>query len=345
MSNYLNLFKYYFFNILIVQILLMKENDDYSFNEEYSIKNKEITNDSLDQFRYVLENKKYLYICLDENNHIYITINNHSFLKINQMIESCPEENVVFIFDKNAISSSHNSPKLSRISLKSNKRKEEIINTEIVNPNIDNQINNNYSQNIYINTSSNDNQDEFIFTNDVQDIQYLRNNSKGIMQNSTNTIYNTKKCLIFKWIFHFYLIVGFIIFIHFLSFIFWSYNESFYKWVCILLVISLLYVGLCGIKNKNSNERNFIFDGNNLFWINLFIFILAIICLVGVISIEGHFKYIIMILYLTIILIEAIFILYNDVIIKVISLDRINNDKNIDEFNKNSLKIQLVDFN
>ena len=52
-----------------------------------------------------------------------------------------------------------------------------------------------------------------------------------------------------------------------------------------------------------------------------------------------------MILYLTIILIEAIFILYNDVIIKVISLDRINNDKNIDEFNKNSLKIQLVDFN
>ena len=52
-----------------------------------------------------------------------------------------------------------------------------------------------------------------------------------------------------------------------------------------------------------------------------------------------------MILYLTIIVIEAIFILYNDVIIKVISLDRINNDKNIDEFNKNSLKIQLVDFN
>ena len=45
-----------------------------------------------------------------------------------------------------------------------------------------------------------------------------------------------------------------------------------------------------------------------------------------------------MILYLTIIVIEAIFILYNDVIIKVISLDRINNDKNIDELNKNSLK-------
>ena len=72
------------------------------------------------------------------------------------MIESCPEENVVFIFNKNAISSSHNNPKLSRISIKSNKRKEEIINTEIVNPNIDNQINNNYYQNIYINTSSND---------------------------------------------------------------------------------------------------------------------------------------------------------------------------------------------
>jgi len=228
----------------------MKENDDLSYNEEYSIKNKEITNDSLDQFRYVLENKEYLYICLVQNNHIYITINNHLFLKINQMIESCLEENVVFIFDKNAISSSHNNHRLSRISIKSNKRKEEIINTEIVNPNIYNQINNSYSQNIYIDTSNNDN----------QNIQYLRNNSKGVMQNSINTIYNTKKYLIFKWIFHFYLIVGFIIFIHFLSFIFYIHNESFYKWVCILLVISLFYVGLCGIKNKNSNERNFIFD-------------------------------------------------------------------------------------
>ena len=233
----------------------MEENDDLSYNEEYSIKNKEITNDSLDQFRYVLENKEYLYICLDQNNHIYITINNHSFLKINQMIKSYPEENVVFIFDKNAISSSHNNHRLSRISIKSNKRKEEIINTEIVNPNIYNQINNSYSQYIYIDTSNNDN----------QNIQYLRNNSMGEMQNSTNTIYNTKKYLIFKWIFHFYLIVGFIIFIHFLSFIFYIHNESFYKWVCILLIISLFYVGLCGIKNKNSNERNFISDGNIYF--------------------------------------------------------------------------------
>ena len=339
----------------------MKEIDENSFDdEENSIKNKMIARNSINQFISVLNSKKYFYVQITELKQTYFTIQKYSFIKIIEMIEASPEENVVFIFDKEVACSPKQSLRLTKSSIKrssnnssfSNSSKNEkmknleeaIINTDINEPNIDTNfdtnIDNNFNLDENIKTESpyyNNNQEEYIFNNN-------RNNSIGrVNKNSNNSINN--KCTLYKWIFHFYLIIGIIIFIHFLTFIFSKNIDSVYKWASFLLFISLLYLGYSGLKNKNGNEKNFLFNGNNLLWINFGVLILTIFCLVSLFSLDNKdiFDNLMILIYFTTIIIEAIYILYYDVIKKVIFMDVIDNNKHFEEYNKNSLAIQLME--
>ena len=350
----------------------MKENSENSFDDVYSIKNKEITNNSINNFRYILEKKNDFSIHINKFKDEYIPIKNCSFLKINQMIESFPEENVVFFFDKKVLYTPHTSSRFSRNSFNNRSNsssfsssfkklnlknlKEEIINTDIINPKLDEQINNDINENINIDShnnnsnNNNNNQDDVNLKNNIKNIQKARNNSSDFAMQKNKTI--NKKFLIYKWIYHYYLIVGLIILIHYFSFIFSEYNESFYRWVCILLIVSLLIVGYFSLRNINSNDRSLFFNGDNLFWTHFFIFVLTIISLAGLVSAGGKFKfiesqkiigYLMIAIYLITLVIEGIYVIYYDVIIEVITWERINNNKSIDEFNKNALNIQLVD--
>ena len=340
----------------------MKEIDENSFDdEENSLKNKMITKNSINEFISVLNSKKYFYVQITELKQTYIILEKYSFEKINEMLEASPEENVVFIYDKKVAYSPKQSLRLSKRSIKrssiqrssknssfsssykNEKMKnlnEAIINTDINEPNIDTNINNNVNLDENIKTETpdnNNNQEEYIFNNN-------RNNSIGrVNKNSNNSINN--KCTLYKWIFHFYLIIGIIIFIHFLAFIFSKNIDSAYKWVSFLLFISLLYLGYSGLKNKNGNEKNFLFNGNNLLWINYGVLISTIFCLVCLFSLENKdiFDNLMILIYFTTIIIEAIYILYYDVIKKVIFMDIIDNNKHFEEYNKNSLSIQLMD--
>ena len=331
----------------------MKEKSDSNSSEENSIKNKIIANDSINEFIYVLKSKKFFYVQITGSKQIYIKMKNYSFTKINEMLEASPEENVVFIFDKKVVYSPSHSFRLSKSSINresnhssfsssiSNKNmknlNEEIINTDINELKIDTNTDNNFNEKINDETPyNNKNQDDYIFKNN-------RNMSTGRINNYNNNS-NNIKCTLYKWIFHFYLIIGIIIFIHFLSFMLSKNNYSLYKLLSFLLFISLLYLGFFGIKYKNGKETNYIFNGNNLLWINYIILLLTIFCLVGLFYVENKDNYdrLMLLVYLATIIIEAIYILNYDVIKKVITMNIMDNNKHFDEYNSNSLGIQLV---
>jgi hypothetical protein len=344
----------------------MKEIDENSFDdEENSLKNKMITKNSINEFISVLNSKKYFYVQITELKQTYIILEKYSFEKINEMLEASPEENVVFIYDKKVAYSPKQSLRLSKRSIKrssiqrssknssfsssykNEKMKnlnEAIINTDINEPNIDTNIDTNIDNNINLDENiktetpdNNNNQEEYIFNNN-------RNNSIGrVNKNSNNSMNN--KCTLYKWIFHFYLFIGIIIFIDFLTFIFSKNIDSAYKWVSFLLFISLLYLGYSGLKNKNGNEKNFLFKGNILLLINYGVLILTIFCLMSLFYLENIdiFDNLMILIYFTTIIIEAIYILYYDIIQKVIFTDVIDNNKHFEEYNKNSLTIQLME--
>ena len=347
----------------------MKEINERSFSEECSVKEMDITKNSILQFRKVLENKDYYTINLNKFDPEYINIKSESFLKIIQMMQSYPEENIVFIFNNKVLYTPRDSLRLSKSSIDNNNNssfsssfkkenmkhiKEEIINTDIINPKIDNIINNN-------NNDNNNIKENILFeTNNKEDIEYMKNlkNMQNMNKNilpdaeKEEIINRNKKFIIFKWIFHFYLIIGIIILLHYLTFIFSEYNDYYYKWVCIALIISLIYVGGYGIKYTIPNNQTFIFSERNLFRTNFFIFILTMISLIGLIMVGGNLQfikdqgfigYLIVLIYIITIIIEAIYAIYYDIIIEEISLEKINSNNR--DFNKNDLNIQLVDVN
>ena len=344
----------------------MKERDDSSFSSEYSLKDIQITNNDVEQFRIILGSKDFVSIHINALNSIYINIKIHSFLKINQLLEIYPEENIVFIYNKQVLYTPSNSLRISRSSINCSRNrnsslsdsfknenmkniKEEIINTDIIKPSKNEKIifstpiniQSSIEKEIYNNNKYNDNNNEFL--NNVKNYQKYKNENDD----------SKRKFILFKWIYHFYLIVGIIILLHYISFIYSEYynNSSLYKWICILLIISLLYVGYIGIKNKNPNEQNFIFKKNNLFKINFFIFAITIISFVGLALVGNYFNfikgqgiigYLIGLIYIITLIVEALYIIYYDVIIDILSFEEIKND-NIGEINKNNLHIQLVD--
>lgn len=344
----------------------MKEKD-----ENFSIKEKEINFDNVEEFRQVLKNKDQFTIHLTNFESIKININKVSYSKINKMLQTNPEENIHFYFNNKALKNSRNSLSKSFIyrnrnsdsSFSSsltiendNNTKKEEINMDIKSPKIDKVKNN---SNIILN-------DNLLFESDEnnnENDEYIKNNNKNIKKlitsnnsekNSPNQELdsNNRRFIIFKWIFHFYLIFGIIIFFHYISFIFSKYNTYSYKWICILLIIILIYIGYIGIKNRISND-NYLLDKNRLLWANVLIFILTMINLIELALIGGNFKfineqgiigYLMIIIYIMALFVEVVFVMYYDIIIKEITLERF--DKySIEEINKNNLNIQLVDSN
>ena len=225
----------------------MKERDDSSFSGDYSLKDIQIADNDVEQFRLILGKKDFVSIHLNALNPIYINIEMHSFLKINQLIQVYPEENIVFMYNKQVLYTPSNSLRISRSSINCSRNrnsslsdsfknenmkniKEEIINTDIIKPSNNEKIifstpiniQSSIEKEIY-NSNNNNNNDAFL--NNVKNFQKFRNE---------NDDKSKRKFILFKWIYHFYLIVGIIILLHYISFINSEYynNSSLYKWIC-----------------------------------------------------------------------------------------------------------------
>ena len=173
---------------------------------------------------------------------------------------------------------------------------------------------------------------------------------KKVKNNSSLSNIIKQKLFLFKWIYHFYLISGIVIFLHYISFIVSEYNYiSFYKYMCIILIICLLYIGYSGVKNLDFKYRNYNYVKNDLFWVNFIILILTMISFIGLGLVGEHFQfvrkqgiigYLIFIFYLTLIIVEAIYILYFDIINNEIYYIYSLNDNKINE-----LSVQLYNIN
>lgn len=317
----------------------MKENDnENNYYQNSSIENIKINYNNIKYFREVINTKNYFSININNSNY-YIHIN--SLFKICNMIDIFPEEYIIFLFQNkivlppydnsinsfNSISSSKISFSLSDINqIDNDKNENNFINEYIID---DIKKNNN---NIY------EKEKELI---EKKDSKKSKNYNKSGILNKIKS-----KFFLFKWIYHFYFINGIIIFLHYITFILSEYkNICFYKWITFLLIICLLYVGYNGIKNINLNFQNFIYIRNDLFWINFIILILTMISFIGLGLVGGNFQFIrnqgiigffIFFVYITIIIVEAIYVLYYDIINKEIFFIYTNNDNKIIE-----LSVQL----
>ena len=342
----------------------MKEINERSFNEENSVKEMDISYNKIMQFRKVLQNKENVSIHFNKFDPLYIIIKSYSFLSIIQKMESYPEDNIVFLYNNKVLYTPRESFRLSKSSINNNNSflsnsfknenmkhlKEEIINTDIP-LKIDNIINNNNNLNENIIIENDKNKENIEYMNNLKNMQKM-NNTKQPDAKKEEIINRNKKFIIFKWIFHFYLIVGIIILLHFISFSLSPYNDSYYKWVCTVLIVSLIYIGISGIRKGIPNDQSFFLCKRNFFKTTFFIFILTIISFISLVSIGGYFQfikeqgilgYLIVIIYIITLIIEAIYAIYYDIIIEEIILEKQNN--NIGDFNKNNLNIQLVDVN
>ena len=383
------LFKYLLLIFHFKKIKLMKEKDENSYSEDYSTKNLDVTINSINKFTNFLDTKDSVTVHIEGLDPIYINLKIYSFLKINQMIQAHPEETIFFLFKKIELFTPRNSLQFSRSSIQSNKeanssfsslklqsskkrsQKEEIINTDIIETN-----NNNINNDEYINKFSNKksrNNNNIIDIGNEENIDNIKIENEMIVNNikrlklfeSTSDKNNLPKIqkiktsadpklVLFKWIYHFYIILSCLIFLHYLSFIFFEYNNaSLYKLISILLIISLIYVGYIGIKYKYSKPPFFIFNDNCLFWVHFFILILTVISFISLIIAGGNFELIksqgifgffISFIYLISLIIEGYYSIYYDVIIEDIIWDRNNNNKNkINNYIDNNLNIQLTD--
>jgi len=367
----------------------MKEKEEISYGLDDSLKEMNITNTNIDKFRQILDTKENVRVNINKLEPIYININLSSYYKIIQMFESYPEENICFLFNKtelftpkesfhfsrssksSIINNKEDDSSFSDIKLQSSNKKslkEEIINTDILKSNT---IAGTSNINKILTFSNEENIDNIkieneIMANNIKNMQLFSTNEKTI-KNNENTKTNTlkikkeiktsadKKLVAFKWLYHYYIILSIIIFCHYTTFIFSDYNyANFYKFIAILLIISLAFVGYIGIKYKYTKAPFFIFNGeNNLFWVHFVILILTIFSFSALLTAGGNFNfissqgilgYLISFIYLISLIIEAIYTLYYDVIIEEINWDRNNNKvSKINEYIDNKLNIQLTD--
>ena len=374
----------------------MKEKDESSFTDDNSLRSMKVDNNNIEQFKDVVDNKEYFAVRLTKSNSKYININNYSFFTISQMMETNPTDNIIFSYKQQIFYTPRDSFRLSHSSINKsrsrsrysnssfsssfrndnmNNLKEEIINTDIQKPKIDNIINNNNINNsngkinfdstenntnninnskekIILDSNDNNKEEDKIFLLNLRKIQ--NSNNSGIANKKIDKNKNNRKFTLYKWLFHFYLIVGIIILLHYITFIFSKYNEYIYKWLCIILILSLFYVGFIGIKYRLSNEKIFLLDGDNLFWTNFIILVLTMINFIALVLAGGHFVfikyqgiigYLISFIYIITIIIEAVYVIYYDVIIEELTWEKVNSNNINDEFNKNNLNIQLMDVN
>ena len=329
-----------------------EENYNNDNSNIFSIKDIKIHHELFPLFRKVIDSKNYFSIYINNASEIYIYIHKYSFYRISQMINSYPEENIVFKFhhkilltpnEISKISIYSNSSSLSNSIIESiedidkniDKKKEREKEKELINNKLENHNTFENKKNKTNNTSLN-NKDKLI--------------DKKVKNNSSISNIIKQKLFLFKWIYHFYLISGIVIFLHYISFIVSEYNyTSFYKYMCIILIICLLYIGYSGVKNLNFKSRNYNYIKNDLFWINFIILILTMITFIGLGLVGKHFQfvrkqgiigYLIFIFYLALIIVEAIYILYFDIINNEIYYICSFNDNKINE-----LSVQLYNIN
>lgn len=361
----------------------MKEKRE-SYSEDYSSKEKNITINEAEKFKQVLESKEYVTARINKFEPIYINIKIYSFYKINQMFESYPLENISFLFNEIELYTPRSSLNFSKSSIMSNKEdeddasfstiklqssnkkkpKEVITNTDTTGPFSGNPP----KMKNFINIGKDENIDNIKIENElmVNNIKNMKlftsnnvnNNEKRISVKNTKVVKTSadKKFVLFKWLYHFYIVLSFLIFCHYFTFLFSEYNyENFYKLIAILLILSLASVGYIGIKYKYAKPPLFIFSGEYLFWVHFFILVLTIFTFSALLTTGGHFKFIISqgILgglisstYIISLIIEGIYSLYYDKIIEEINWERNNNNMNkINEYIDNKLNIQLTDMN
>ncbi len=308
----------------------MKEKEENSYGLDDSLKEVNITNNNIDKFRQVLNTKEFVRVNINYLEPIYINMNLSSYYKIIQMLESYPEDNILFVVNKTELYTPKGSFHFSRSSKSSiinnkeedssfsiiklqssNKKslKEEIINTDILRPNT---ISGTSNINKVLTFSNEENIDNIkieneIMVNNIKNMQLFslndkNNNDTKNNNNKSPSLKNKKeiktsadkKLVAFKWLYHYYIILSIIIFFHYITFIFSDYNyANFYKLIALLLIISLAFVGYIGIKYKYTKSPFFIFNGeNNLFWVHLVILILTIFSFSALLTAGGNFKFI-----------------------------------------------------
>jgi len=353
----------------------MKEKEENSFIDDFSMKEMDISKTSqADKYRQILGSKQFFKIHINKlySNSIYINMNINSYSKINQMCGAYPEEYICFMINKIELYTPSVSNKFSQVSIISNKEedssfsnikltnsnrksvKEEIINTDIKKSNTTNfsKLSKLYSLNNEEDIDKIENEMNDIFSNNSN------NENKGaLLKNKISNVKTSvdKKLVLFKWLYHYYIILSILIFLHYITFIFSDYNYViFYKWIAIVLIIFLAYVGYIGIKYKDEKAPLFIFNGNYLFWIHFLILILTILSFSSLLIAGGHFKflssqgilgYLISFIYIISLIIEGIYTLYYDVIIEEINFEKAINNKNIiNGYIDNKLNIQLTEF-
>ena len=302
----------------------MKEKEENSYGLDDSLKEVNITNNNIDKFRQILDTKEFVRVNINYLEPIYINMNLSSYYKIIQMLESYPEDNILFVVNKTELYTPKGSFHFSRSSKSSiinNKEedssfsiikiqsshkkslKEEIINTDILRPNT---ISGTSNINKVLPFSNEENIDNIkieneIMVNNIKNMQLFSLNEKNNNNKSPSLknkkeikISADKKLVAFKWLYHYYIILSIIIFFHYITFIFSDYNyANFYKLIAILLIISLAFVGYIGIKYKYTKAPFFIFnDENKLFWVHFVILILTIFSFGALLTAGGNFKFI-----------------------------------------------------
>ena len=358
----------------------MKEKDEDSFSEDRATNQLDVTSNHADKFRQILDSREQVTININHPFQLYININIISYLKIIQMLELYPEERILFLVNEQRfysqksminfsetnssnLSNKEENSSFSTIKLKNMKKKklkEEIINTDIIKPK---SFNSPFTNN-FITVGNEENIDNIqiedeIMINNIKNLQLFSPNPNGhkIENKKIHKKIKTsadKKLVLFKWLYHFYIILSIVIFLHLFTFIFSHYDyANFYKIFSLLLIVSLAVVGYVGIKYKYTKPPFFIFNGPYLFWVHFFILVLTILnftslLLAGgqlkLIKTQGFLGYTMSFIYLFSLFIEGIYTLYYDVIIEEINWDRINNNTNkINDYIDNRLNIQLTE--
>ena len=340
----------------------MKENSDNNNDiENHYIKEININKNNLKKFRRLLNMKNCFLLHINSPNSINIDIHRYSFFKINQMINSNPEENIIFNCNQKELYSpnySSNFTKNSNVTSRNNSSSlSDCSQIQILNANNNNEETINRNENIFRINNNIPKEKHFLEKkNKNNNNNYIKSseNNENIFNNKNIKFknFNNRRFFLFKWIYHFYLINGMIILLHYISFIVSKYNNSsFYKLAGILLIFCLIYFGYIGIKNKNKyfNILNYNNIRNYLFRINLIIFIVSIISFIGIALIGGKFKFIrnqgiigffIIIIYLIIIIVETIYMFNFDLINREIIYNYSKNEDMIYE-----LSVKLYNFN
>ena len=316
----------------------MRERDSLtSKDDDFEIQNLHIDQAEIEKYRQIIKNREYFSIHLNKLLPSYININKYSYLKINFMNQTFPEENINFLYEEKVFYTPRNSFRISSgssnsissvrksISSKNTEELESFLHQYI--PDKENQANGKIKKNHNIFLENN------ISTEPGNiDSKNIANNimSKEISEDINQRLINKKKFRFYKYLYHFYFCDSLVILVHLITFIFSSSygNISIFLCSCILLIISMLFIGYKGLFeiSKNNNMRytklnNIFFNNKNFFWTNFVIFFLSIITFISLVF--GHKKFItsqsiigflFVLVYLITLFVEIIFLLYFDII-------------------------------